>query len=101
MLFGAQPSVYENREINGITYIQGNSGQKRSDYFDVNNLPSYIEYMNRRDSTYEVVCATEKTLEVTAYSREGEVVDRWKYGESPKQTRWSRFIEWVKNFLGI
>lgn len=88
-------------EINGITYIQGNSGQKRSDYFDVNNLPSYIEYMNRRDSTYEVVCATEKTLEVTAYSREGEAVDRWKYGESPKQTRWGRFIEWIKNFLGI
>ena len=102
LCFSGHNHLYmRTEEINGIAYIQGNSGQKRSDYFDVNNLPSYIEYMNRRDSTYEVVCATEKTLEVTAYSREGEAVDRWKYGESPKQTRWERFIEWIKNFLGI
>ena len=98
---GHQHLYMRTEEINGITYIQGNSGQKRSDYFDVNNLPSYIEYMNRRDSTYEVVSATRRNLEVTAYNREGETVDKWKYGESGKETLWHRFIRWIKNFHGI
>lgn len=98
---GHQHLYMRTEEINGITYIQGNSGQKRSDYFDVNNLPSYIEYMNRRDSTYEVVSATRRNLEVTAYNREGETVDKWKHGESGKETWWHRFIRWIKNFHGI
>ena len=98
---GHQHLYMRTEEIKEITYIQGNSGQKRSDYFDVNNLPSYIEYMNRRDSTYEVVSATRRNLEVTAYNREGETVDKWKYGESGKETLWHRFIRWIKNFHGI
>ena len=40
LCFSGHHHLYmRTEEINGITYIQGNSGQKRSDYFDVNNLP--------------------------------------------------------------
>ena len=102
LCFSGHHHLYmRTEEINGITYIQGNSGQKRSDYFDVNNLPSYVEYMDRKDSTYEVVSATRKGLEVTAYNREGETVDSWRYGEAGKESRWDRFVQWIKNFLGI
>lgn len=102
LCFSGHHHLYmRTEEINGITYIQGNSGQKRSDYFDVNNLPSYIEYMNRSDSTYEVVNASRKNLEVTAYNQKGEIVDRWRYGEPEKETGWHRFIQWIKNLLGI
>lgn len=102
LCFSGHHHLYmRTEEINGITYIQGNSGQKRSDYFDVNNLPSYIEYMNRSDSTYEVVNASRRTLEVTAYNQKGEIIDRWKYGEPEKETGWHRFLQWIKNLLGI
>ena len=102
LCFSGHHHLYmRTEEINGITYIQGNSGQKRSDYFDVNNLPSYIEYMNRSDSTYEVVNASRRNLEVTAYNQKGEIIDRWRYGEPEKETRWHRFIQWIKNLLGI
>lgn len=102
LCFSGHHHLYmRTEEINGITYIQGNSGQKRSDYFDVNNLPSYIEYMNRSDSTYEVVNASRRNLEVTAYNQKGEIIDRWRYGEPEKETGWHRFIQWIKNLLGI
>lgn len=102
LCFSGHHHLYmRTEEINGITYIQGNSGQKRSDYFDVNNLPPYIEYMDRKDSNYEVVSATQKNLEVTAYNQKGEIIDRWKYGEAEKETGWGRFVEWIKNLFGI
>lgn len=102
LCFSGHHHLYmRTEEINGIIYIQGNSGQKRSDYFDVNNLPSYIEYMNRSDSTYEVVNASRRNLEVTAYNQKGEIIDRWRYGEPEKETGWHRFIQWIKNLLGI
>ena len=102
LCFSGHHHLYmRTEEINGITYIQGNSGQKRSDYFDVNNLPSYIEYMNRSDSTYEVVNASRRNLEVTAYHQKGEIIDRWRYGEPEKETGWHRFLQWIKNLLGI
>ena len=102
LCFSGHHHLYmRTEEINGITYIQGNSGQKRSDYFDVNNLPSYIEYMNRSDSTYEVVNASRRNLEVTAYNQKGEIIDRWRYGEPEKETGWHRFLQWIKNLLGI
>lgn len=102
LCFSGHHHLYmRTEEINGITYIQGNSGQKRSDYFDVNNLPPYIEYMNRSDSTYEVVNASRRNLEVTAYNQKGEIIDRWRYGEPEKETGWHRFLQWIKNLLGI
>ena len=57
--------------------------------------------MNRSDSTYEVVNASRRTLEVTAYNQKGEIIDRWKYGEPEKETGWHRFLQWIKNLLGI
>lgn len=95
MLSGHHHLYMRTEEINGITYIQGNSGQKRSDYFDVNNLPPYIEYMNRSDSTYEVVNASRRNLEVTAYNQKGEIIDRWRYGE-PKRKQGSQILQWIK-----
>lgn len=98
---GHQHLYMRTKEINGITYIQGNSGQKRSDYFDVNNLPSYVEYMNRQDSSYEVVTATGKSLKVTAYNQKGEELDCWEYGKTESIKWWERFAVWIKNLLDI
>lgn len=100
-LSGHNHLYMRTKEINGITYIQANSGQKRSDYFDVNNLPAYVEYINRQDSSYEIVRATEKTLTVTAYNQDNEVIDEWEYGAADRETGWEKFIHWLKNLLGI
>ena len=100
-LSGHNHLYMRTKAINGITYIQGNSGQKRSDYFDVNNLPSYVECINRQDSSYEVICATAKTLTVTAYNQDGKIIDNWKYGRAEKASGWERFVQWIKNLLGI
>lgn len=74
---GHQHLYARTKEIGGITYIMGNSGKRRSTYFDGENVPDHIEAIDATNSNYQIVKASEKELSVTSYDEEGQIIDKW------------------------
>lgn len=77
---GHQHLYMRTKEMGGITYIMGNSGKRRSTYFDGENVPDYIEAIDATNSNYQIVKASEKELSVTSYDEEGQIIDKWTKG---------------------
>lgn len=84
---GHQHLYTRTKEMGGITYIMGNSGKRRSTYFDGENVPDYIEAIDATNSNYQIVKASGKELSVTSYDEEGQIIDKW--------TKKKRDISWV------
>lgn len=74
---GHQHLYMRTKEMGGITYIMGNSGKRRSTYFDGENVPDYIKAIDATNSNYQIVKASEKELSVTSYDEEGQIIDKW------------------------
>ncbi len=74
---GHQHLYARTKEIGGITYIMGNSGKRRSTYFDGENVPDYMEAIDATNSNYQIVRVSDDELSVTAYDEEGQIIDKW------------------------
>ena len=46
VLCGHQHATMRTDKINGVTYVMGNSGQKRSRYFEVSKIPAYVKFID-------------------------------------------------------
>ena len=76
VLCGHQHAYMRTAEIDGITYVMANSGEKRSYYVDDNTvLPDYVETLFEDDANYLRIDVTGDGLKINAYSMEGKQID--------------------------
>lgn len=74
---GHQHLYTRTKEMGSITYIMGNSGKRRSTYFDGENVPDHIEAIDATNSNYQIVKASGRELSVTSYDEAGQIIDKW------------------------
>ena len=77
ILCGHQHVYMRTKEIGGITQIMGNSGKRRSGYFDGSNIPEYSQVLDAVNSNYQIIRIEEKKLSVLSYDEEGQIIDKW------------------------
>ncbi|MCQ4636881.1 metallophosphoesterase family protein [Anaerovorax odorimutans] len=77
VLCGHQHLYMRTKEIGDITYVMGNSGKRRSTYFNGENVPEYTESLNATDSNYQIIKVTEDKLTLESYDEEGQIIDKW------------------------
>ncbi len=74
---GHQHLYMRTKEIGGITYVMGNSGKRRSTYYDGENKPDYTKALDATNSNYQIVKVSHEELSVISYDEEGQVIDKW------------------------
>ena len=75
VLSGHQHVYMRTREIDGITYIMGVSGARRSNYYKGINEPVYCESIYSSGANYQVFRADKKAIELTSYNENGNIID--------------------------
>lgn len=76
VLYGHQHAYMRTEPINGITYIMGYSGEKRSYYIEEGQeLPEYEKCFYTQDANYLIADISGKKLNITVYNTEGKQVD--------------------------
>lgn len=78
ILCGHQHVYMRTREIGGATHIMGNSGKRRSTYFDGANVPEYSCALDAANSNYQILNVSEKNLSVLSYDEKGQIIDKWE-----------------------
>lgn len=81
-LCGHQHIYMRTREIGGITYIIGNSGKRRSSYYNGENAPVYAEALDATNSNYQIIRVSGDQISLASYDEEGQIIDRWSKGKS-------------------
>ena len=82
VLCGHQHLYMRTKEIGNITYVMGNSGKRRSTYFDGENVPEYAEALNATDSNYQIIKVSGDKLTMESYDAEGQIIDKWSKNKS-------------------
>lgn len=77
VLCGHQHVYMRAKEMGGITQIMGNSGKRRSAYFDGANTPEYSQVLDAVNSNYQVIRIEGRQLSVLSYDEEGQIIDKW------------------------
>ncbi len=75
VLCGHQHLYMRTERINGIVYVMGNSGQRRSSYYNEYNAPDYSRMVYNEGPNYQIIRASEDELEITSYNEEGLIID--------------------------
>jgi hypothetical protein len=79
---GHQHIYMRTKDIGGVTYVMGNSGQMRSTYYNGENFPDYGAALDATNCNYQIVRATKTKLTLTSYEEEGQIIDRWTKKDS-------------------
>ncbi len=74
VLCGHQHMYMRTEEINGITYIMGNSGNRKSEYFDGTNAPGYCASVYS-GANYQIIEADKNSLRIISYNKKGLMID--------------------------
>ena len=82
VLCGHQHVTMRTSAISGITYFMGNSGVKRSMYYDGRNAPAYKVFLNAGNSTYQIIKADTESLTLTTFSESGKKLDFWSKADA-------------------
>ncbi|MCB6994415.1 metallophosphoesterase family protein [bacterium 210820-DFI.6.37] len=82
VLCGHQHVYMRTKELGGFTQIMGNSGKRRSAYFDGANTPEYSQALDAVNSNYQIIRAEEHQLSVLSYDEEGQIIDKWTKKEA-------------------
>lgn len=88
-LCGHQHIYMRTKEIGGITYVIGNSGKRRSASYNGENAPRYSEALDATNCNYQVIKAGEKTLSLTSYDEQGQIIDGWSKKEKRLRPLWA------------
>lgn len=81
VLCGHQHLYMRTEEIGGITYVMGNSGKRRSTYFNGENVPEYVKSINATDSNYQIIKVSREQLILESYDEKGQIIDKWRKKE--------------------
>lgn len=82
VLCGHQHVYMRTQPIDGIVYVMGVSGAKRSKYYTGFNKPVYAEAIYASGPNYQIIRATEDVLEIISYNEKGSIIDAAKVGKS-------------------
>ena len=63
------------RDIDGIVYVMGNSGNRKSEYYNGYNSPSYSRAVYGEGPNYQIVTVKSSKLEMVSYDEKGLVID--------------------------
>lgn len=74
---GHQHLYMRTKEIGGITYIMGNSGKRRSTWYNGENAPDYSEALDAVSTNYQIVRVSSSRLSVASYDEGGQLIDKW------------------------
>lgn len=74
---GHQHLYMRTKEIGGITYIMGNSGKRRSTWYNGENAPDYSRALDAVNTNYQIVRVSSDQLSVASYDEEGQLIDKW------------------------
>lgn len=77
VLCGHQHVYMRTKPIGGITYVMGNSGQKRSNYYKEGKVPGYVENVDALESSYQIVSVEKNQLKLASYNEKGQLIDKW------------------------
>lgn len=75
VLCGHQHMYMRTECINGILYVMGNSGQRKSGFFNGSNVPGYSASAYGEGMSYQIIQANWKELKITSYNEKGLIVD--------------------------
>lgn len=75
VLCGHQHVYMRSRPMDGIVYLMGVSGSRRSKYYSGANEPAYSETIYAGGPNYQIIRTTEDELTITAYNEKGSIID--------------------------
>ena len=75
VLCGHQHMYMRTRSINGIIYVMGNSGMRKSGYYNGYNGPFYSRSLYEKGPNYQIIKAGSDTLKLTSYDEKNLVID--------------------------
>ena len=75
VLCGHQHMYMRTERINGILYVMGNSGQRKSGFFNGSDVPRYSASVYGEGMSYQIIKVGWKELRITAYNEKGLIVD--------------------------
>lgn len=75
VLCGHQHVYMRTRDMDGIVHVMGVSGAKRSNYYTGMNAPAYSESIYSAGPNYQIIKATDESLEITSYNEKGSIID--------------------------
>lgn len=77
VLCGHQHIYMRTKELGGITYVMGNSGKRRSAYYNGENFPDYGKALDATNSNYQIIKVNDDELSLESYDEEGQIIDKW------------------------
>lgn len=81
-LCGHQHLYMRTKEIGGITYVIGNSGKRRSTYYNGENAPAYTRALDAANSNYQIIRVEKDRLSLLSYDENGQIIDKWSKEKS-------------------
>lgn len=75
VLCGHQHMYMRTEKINGITYIMGNSGGRKSEVYNGYNTPDYCAAAYGDGMNYQIIEADRKKLQIISYNEKGLIID--------------------------
>lgn len=72
---GHQHMYMRTRDIKGIVYVMGNSGNRRSEYYNGINEPFYSRAVYGDGPNYQIVRVGKYRLEMISYNEKGLIID--------------------------
>lgn len=75
VLCGHQHMYMRTEKINGITYIMGNSGQRKSEVYKGDNTPEYCLSAYADGMNYQIIEADRRKLQIMSYNEKGLIID--------------------------
>lgn len=73
---GHQHMYMRTKSINGIVYIMGNSGNRKSEYYNGHNAPFYSRAVYGSGPNYQIVTVSEPKIEFVSFNEKGLVIDK-------------------------
>lgn len=57
--------------------MMGNSGKRRSAYYNGENFPDYGKALDATNSNYQIIKVNDDELSLESYDEEGQIIDKW------------------------
>lgn len=81
VLCGHQHTYMRTCKINGIVYVMGNSGERKSRQSERGGAPFYIRKIYDEGSNYQIIRVSRRELRISSYNEKGLVIDEAVLGK--------------------
>jgi len=92
VLCGHQHLYMRTEKINGIVYVMGNSGMRRSEFYNAYNAPKYSDVIYDGGPNYQIIRADHDELQIVSYNEEGLIIDETLLKKAVKLPHFRSFL---------